>query len=146
GAWPPDMTSSPAVPALSSSTAPETSPGTSPPRPARRPPFKAANLLYGLVPWLFLITGPYLIILHAAQSIGLSREVLASWFMAGPIAGGLITILLSTLYRVPVCASLTVPGTLLALSTLAHIPFSEAVGAFMMTGVVVALLALTGVA
>ena len=123
-----------------------TSSHTSPPSPARRPPFKATNLLYGLVPWLFLITGPYLIILHAAQSIGLSRELLSSWFMAGPMTGGLITILLSVFYRVPVCSSLTVPGTLLALSTLAHIPFSEAVGAFMMTGLLVCLLAVSGAA
>lgn len=110
------------------------------------PPFRLAVLTNGVVPWLFMITGPYLLILNAALASRVPEDVIISWFMAGPIAGGVLTVLLAVIYRQPVCCSMTMHGSLLVASALAYLPVPEAVGAYLMTGVLVIALAATGTA
>ncbi len=81
------------------------------------------------------------LVLAAAQAVGASPAQTASWVAAICFAKGLGSILLSTWKKVPMVLAWSTPGAaLIAAST--GINMNEAVGAFVMTG---GLIALTGV-
>lgn len=111
-------------------------------RPASR--FRPSTLLYAIVPWLFIATGPMMLILDGALAAGLPEELIVSWLTVGLVTAGLLTIVLCTLLRVPILFGMTLHGSLLAVASLRQLPFPEAVGAYIMTGIVVAVLTVTG--
>jgi len=51
---------------------------------------------------------------------------------------------LTLYYRIPLLAAITIPGGVLVATALSHLSFKEVVGAYVVTGVLIALLALTG--
>jgi benzoate membrane transport protein len=75
-------------------------------------------------------SGPFLIIVHAAQSAGLSAAQLGSWVWAVSIASGVAGIWLTLRWRVPVITAWSTPGAALLLAALPGVPYGEAVGAF----------------
>jgi len=99
---------------------------------------------YGFTAWLFAVTGPFIIYVNAARQGNLSALELNSWVFGGYFICGLLSIVLTLYYRIPLLAAITIPGGVLVATALSHLSFKEVVGAYVVTGVLIALLALTG--
>jgi benzoate membrane transport protein len=101
----------------------------------------AANGLIGVV---FAATGPLAVILAVGAQGGLSQQQLASWVFGAFFLNGVLTVLASWLYRQPLAFFWTIPGTVLVGPALTHLSWPEVVGAFLLTGLLVLVLGLTG--
>ncbi len=99
---------------------------------------------YGATAWLFAITGPFLIYVNAAKQGNLSAAEFNSWIFGGYFICGILTLLLTLYYRQPLLAAITIPGGVLTATALLHLTFSEIIGAYLLTGICIALLAASG--
>ncbi len=99
----------------------------------------------GLAAWLLAATGPVALVLGIGLEGGLSAQQLGSYIFIGFFGGGLITILLSVFYRMPMIHAWTIPGSAIAgLALLKGTPYSDIVGAYMVVGAIMLVLGLTG--
>lgn len=105
---------------------------------------RGEHVANGLVSFLFAATGPVALVLTVGIAGGLGRDVLASWIFAGFFGGALITIVMSWLYRQPLAHAWTISGTALIAPALAKYPYSDIVGTYIATGVLMAVLGLSG--
>lgn len=120
-----------------------------PPRPfpglvRLRADFGARYAVNGFVGLVFAATGPVAVILAVGSEGGLSQRSLASWVFGAFFLNGVLTVLSCWLYRQPLSFFWTIPGTVLVGPALTHLSWSEVVGAFLVTGVLVLLLGATG--
>ena len=76
------------------------------------------SLTNGLVATVFAVTGPVAIILSVANSAGLEKNIVNTWIFAAFGIGGLLTLVLSYLYRQPLAMAWTMPGAALLVSSL----------------------------
>ena len=93
---------------------------------------------------LFAASAPVAIILSAGSRGGLDEVDLASWIFAAFAVNGAITIGMSVAYRQPLAFFWTIPGTVLVGATLQTLTISEVIGAYLLTGLMLLLLGLTG--
>jgi benzoate membrane transport protein len=105
----------------------------------------ADNAVNAIVALAFSITGPVAIILAVAARGGLSEAQIASWIFGAFFLNGLLTIAASLLYRKPLVFFWSIPGTVLVGPTLVHASFPEVVGAFVVTGLMMLALGLSGI-
>lgn len=89
-------------------------------------------------------SGPFLIIVHAAQSAGLSAAQLGSWVWAVSIGSGVAGLWLSLRWKAPVITAWSTPGAALLLAALPGVPYPEAVGAFLAAAVIVTAIGASG--
>ncbi|WP_047248135.1 benzoate/H(+) symporter BenE family transporter [Chromobacterium subtsugae] len=101
-------------------------------------------LLAAVLALLVGFSGPFLIIVHAAQSAGLSQAQLASWVWAVSIGSGVAGLWLSLRWKTPVIAAWSTPGAALLLAGLPGVPYPEAVGAFLAAAAIVTLVGASG--
>src|SRR5512144_2751338 len=121
-------------------------------RPTERPPgvgrtISDFGILYasnGFLGWLFAVTGPVAIILAVGSHGGPSESHIASWLFGLAFFNGLITPLLSWLYRQPLVCFWAIPGTVIVGPALNHLTFPQVVGAFYATGLLMLVLGLSG--
>ncbi|QKV17047.1 benzoate/H(+) symporter BenE family transporter [Oricola thermophila] len=109
--------------------------------------FKYLNLKTasaGLVAAIFGCSGPALIVMGGANKAGLSNGQTVAWLFAIYFLGGLISIFLALRYKQPVTGAYSIPGAALVAGSLATFSFDQAVGAFIMAGVIVFLLGISG--
>lgn len=99
---------------------------------------------YGVTAWLFAVTGPFIIYVNAARQGHLSALELNSWIFGGYFICGLLSVGLTFFYRVPLLAAITIPGGVLVAEALSSLSFQEIIGAYLLTGVLITVLALTG--
>jgi len=99
----------------------------------------------GIVAWLFGVTGPLLIVLQAAEQGNLSTSIITSWVFSIYVIGGLLSVLLSLFYRQPVAVAFSIPGAILVGAALSNHSFSEIIGVYIITGVLILILGLSGV-
>ena len=117
------------------------------PLPGPRRLLRDAGTVYianGLIGLVFAATGPVAVILAVGTQGGLSQEQLASWVFGAFFLNGILTVAACWLYRQPLAFFWTIPGTVLVGPALTHLSWGEVVGAFLLTGVLVLLLGLTG--
>lgn len=93
---------------------------------------------------MFAVTGPFLIYVNAAKQGALSSAAFNSWIFGGYFICGLLTLLLTLCYRQPLLAAISIPGGILAGTALSHLSFSEVIGAYLLTGLLITVLAATG--
>ena len=98
-----------------------------------------------VVAFLFAASGPVAIILSVGANGRLSSEELSSWIFGVFIVNGLISLYFCLKYRQPLAFFWTIPGTVLIGPALDHLSFPEVVGAFLATGLLMAVLGLSGV-
>lgn len=121
--------------------------------PERRPPsLRALRADFG---WqyvgagatgvLFSATGPVAVIMGAAAAGALSAVQTASWVFGVFVLNGILTVVASWVYRMPLSFFWTIPGTVLVGQSLASLTWPEVVGAYLTTGVLVIVLGVTGV-
>lgn len=106
-------------------------------------PREFANALIALI---FSATGPVAVILTAGAQGGLSPAQLSSWIFGVFFANGILTILMSWAYRTPLAFFWTIPGTVIVGNSLGHLGWSEVLGAYVVTGVVILLVGVSGLA
>lgn len=104
----------------------------------------AAELTNAFVAFLFATSAPVAIILSAGAKGGLSQLDISSWIFAAFAINGVLTIAMSVIYRQPLAFFWTIPGTVLVASALQHLPFTEIIGAYLLTAVLILSLGLTG--
>ena len=97
-----------------------------------------------LVAFLFSCTGPVAIILSVGASGGLSEADIASWLFGGFFLNSLISVAFSLAYRQPLVFLWSIPGAVIVGPALGHLSLAEAIGAYLVTGVVMLLLGLSG--
>lgn len=93
---------------------------------------------------VFGCTGPILVCMAAAQGAGFSPAEVTSWVWSVYVFGGLLGIFLSLRYKMPIAGAWSIPGATMLSSSLAGFTFAEAAGAFLIAGIIVLLLGLTG--
>lgn len=103
-----------------------------------------APVAAGLVAAIFGCTGPALIIINGANEAGLPPEVTTSWIFGIYVLGGLISLVLGLYYKMPITGAWSIPGAVLVVGGLTSFEFSDMVGAFLVAGLLVLGLGLTG--
>jgi len=98
----------------------------------------------GLVATLFSTLGPGVIVMTSAKAGGLTDAQAVSWLLAIYSFGGLATIFMSLRYRIPLVVAYSIPGAILLAKLLPHFSLPEAVGAYIVVGVVTLILTVTG--
>jgi benzoate membrane transport protein len=98
-----------------------------------------------IISTIFGCTGPCLIVIQASQTAGFTTEQTVSWVFGIYVFGGLLGVLLSLFYKVPISGAYSIPGATLMGAALAGYTFNEAAGAFVLAGVIVLVIGVTGI-
>lgn len=96
--------------------------------------------LSGLIAVLVGFAGPTVLIYAVAQSAHLPERAVLSWVWASTVLCGLVSIYLSLRTRVPIMSTWSTPGIAFLATALPGIGFAQAVGAFLISGLLVLLL------
>lgn len=97
-------------------------------------------VLAGAVAVLIGWAGPNVLISAVAQAADLPSSVAMSWLWAHAVFAGVTGIVLSLRTRMPILSTWSTPGIAFLVTALPGIPFPEAVGAFLLSGLLVFLL------
>ena len=85
------------------------------------------------------------IVFQAAQALGASEGEIASWMWALGLGMGVTCIGLSLRYRMPVVTAWSTPGAAMLIASSAGVPYAEAIGAFVLSAVLMAIAGFSGV-
>ncbi|WP_448537940.1 benzoate/H(+) symporter BenE family transporter [Sphingobium yanoikuyae] len=99
-------------------------------------------IIAGIIATTISYAGPLVIIFQAAQ--GLEPALVASWIWAISIGSGLLGILLSWRWRVPIVIAWSAPGSALLVTMLPQTDFATAIGAYIVGNLAVLLVGLSG--
>lgn len=99
-------------------------------------------VLAGAISTLIAYAGPLVIVFQAAE--GLAPALLESWVWTISIGSGVLGLLLSLHYRVPVVIAWSAPGSALLITLLPTVDFPAAVGAYLVANAATFLIGLTG--
>ena len=104
----------------------------------------SVHVLNALVAFLFAVTGPIAVMLTVGVNGGIPAHELASWMFGAFTVNGIISISFCLWYRQPLVFLWSIPGIVLVGNALEHLRFAEIVGAYFLTGVLIALLGVSG--
>src|SRR5207247_844201 len=93
--------------------------------------FPWSSLAAGFVTVLVGITSSAVIIFQAAAAAGATPAEISSWMLALGIGMGITCIGLSLRFKTPIVTAWSTPGAALLVTSLAGVPMSAAVGAFL---------------
>jgi len=99
----------------------------------------------GFITVLVGFTSSAAIVFHAAQSLGASADEISSWMWALGLGMGLTCIGLSLRYGVPVVTAWSTPGAAMLISSSSGLPLSDAIGAFVLSALLIAVAGFSGV-
>jgi len=102
-------------------------------------------LAAGFVTVLVGFASSAVIVFQAAQAVGANQAQIGSWILALGIGMGLSCIGLSLRYRVPVVTAWSTPAAAMLAATTTGLPLSDAIGAFVICAVLVAMAGFSGV-
>ncbi|MDP9588746.1 UNVERIFIED_ORG: benzoate membrane transport protein [Shinella zoogloeoides] len=88
--------------------------------------------------------GTFILVFQAAKVAGLSPELTASWVWSVSIGVGLTGLFLSWRYREPIITAWSTPAAAFLVTALATTPYTEAVGAYMISAAAFVTLGLSG--
>lgn len=98
----------------------------------------------GFIAMLTGYTSSLVLMFQAGQAAGLSNAQISSWIWALSIGMAVTTIGLSLRYRAPIVVAWSTPGAALLITSLPGVSYGEAIGAFVVCAVLLALVGLTG--
>jgi benzoate membrane transport protein len=101
-------------------------------------------VLAGFLAVVISYSGPLLIFLQAGHAAGVSDAMLSSWIWAISLGAGMAGIWLSWRLKMPVITAWSAPGTALLVTLFPAMPLGEAIGAYLLAGVAVALIGWSG--
>lgn len=103
-----------------------------------------AALVAGFVAMMTGHTSSLVLMFQAGAAAHLSDAQISSWIWALSIGMGLTTIGLSLRFRAPIVIAWSTPGAALLVSSLPHVPYAQAIGAFIVCALLLTLIGLTG--
>lgn len=103
-----------------------------------------SGALAGLLVVITGYSGPILLVTAAAQAGNLSPQITASWILAIAVGNGLLTIGQSLYYRQPITAPWSTAGVALLVTMLPLLTIQQAVGAYIVCALAVALIGISG--
>ncbi len=106
--------------------------------------FTGKSLTAGIVAAIFGCTGPALVTINASTAAGYSMEQTVSWLFGIYVFGGLISLIMALYFKMPIVGAFSIPAASMLATSLVGYSFNEASGAFLMAGVIVLLLGVTG--
>ncbi|MFM0396480.1 benzoate/H(+) symporter BenE family transporter [Paraburkholderia phytofirmans] len=130
---------------MSPSSTPDLSPAVAP--PGRLNPFADTSLsaiVAGFVAMMTGYTSSLVLMFQAGQAAHLSDAQISSWIWALSIGMAVCTIGLSLRFRAPIVIAWSTPGAALLVSSLPHVAYAEAIGAFIVCALLLTLVGLTG--
>lgn len=98
----------------------------------------------GFIATVISYAGPLVIIFQAAKAGGLPHELMSSWVWTISIGSGVLGILMSLRYRVPIVIAWSAPGSALLVTMLPDISMNQAVGAYLVSNLIILLVGLSG--
>ncbi len=99
----------------------------------------------GFVTVLVGFASSAVIVFQAAQTLGASPAEISSWMWALGLGMGVTCIGLSLRYRMPVVTAWSTPGAAMLISSVAGLPLSDAIGAFLISAALITLCGFSGV-
>lgn len=111
-------------------------------RPAQGQTSWIPAIIAGIIATTISYAGPLVIVFQAAQ--GLEPAVVASWIWAISIGSGLLGIVLSWRWRVPIVVAWSAPGSALLVTMLPQTDFATAVGAYIVANLAVLVVGASG--
>jgi len=109
------------------------------------PALTFSTLSTGLVTFIMVLTVPFPVVYQAAAEAGWTSAQTGSWFFAVLAAGGIMQLALTLGYRQPMAAGVSTVATAFLVRALPAVSVQEAVGAYLLCGVLFVVLAFTGV-
>ncbi|MGP7817109.1 benzoate/H(+) symporter BenE family transporter [Niallia sp. 01092] len=106
--------------------------------------YSTSAVVIGLIATLVSYAGPLLIVFQAAKVAHLSEDIVSSWIWAISFGSGLTCILLSLWFKAPIITAFSTPGAVLLVSSWSTYSYSEAIGAFIVSAVIMTILGMTG--
>ena len=101
-------------------------------------------IMAGLISVIVNYGGTFILIFQAAPMAGLSPELTASWVWSISIGVGITGILLSWYTREPIITAWSTPAAAFLITTLVTVPYSEAIGAYLLSALGFVILGITG--
>jgi benzoate membrane transport protein len=105
--------------------------------------FSFSALIAGFVTVLVGFTSSAVIVFQAAHALGANEAQVSSWMWALGLGMGITSIGLSLRYRTPIATAWSTPGAALLMSS-SGIPLDQAIGAFVVTGLLILLVGFSG--
>ncbi|HEY1997494.1 benzoate/H(+) symporter BenE family transporter [Paraburkholderia sp.] len=127
---------------MSPSSSPELSPST----PRLRPfaDTSLAAVVAGFVAMMTGYTSSLVLMFQAGEAAHLSHAQISSWIWALSMGMAVCTIGLSLRFRAPIVIAWSTPGAALLVSSLPHVAYPEAIGAFIVCALLLTVVGLTG--
>ncbi|MGE6109721.1 benzoate/H(+) symporter BenE family transporter [Aeromonas sobria] len=107
-------------------------------------PLALPHLVAGFIAVLVGYTSSVVLIIQAAAAAGADAAQTASWLWALGIGMGLSCIALSFYYRTPILTAWSTPGAALLITSLGQFTLAEAIGAFLLSSLLITLCGITG--
>ncbi|WP_270828482.1 benzoate/H(+) symporter BenE family transporter [Aeromonas sp. Y318-1] len=107
-------------------------------------PFALPHLVAGFIAVMVGYTSSVILIIQAATAAGADAAQLASWLWTLGIGMGISCIGLSLYYRIPVLTAWSTPGAALLITSLGHFTLAEAIGAFVISSLLITLCGISG--
>lgn len=101
-------------------------------------------LVAGFVTVLVGFSSSAVVVFQGARAVGATPEQIASWMWALGLGMGLTCIGLSLRHRMPVVTAWSTPGAAMLISGAAGLPYEQAIGAFVVSAVLIAIAGFSG--
>ncbi|MBU6489114.1 MAG: benzoate/H(+) symporter BenE family transporter [Burkholderiales bacterium] len=101
-------------------------------------------IVAGFVAMITGYTSSLVLVFQAGRAAQLSDAQVSSWIWALSIGMAFSTIFLSLRFRTPVVVAYSTPGAALLIAALPHVPYADAIGAFIVCAVLITAVGLTG--
>jgi benzoate membrane transport protein len=101
-------------------------------------------IVAGFVAMMTGYTSSLVLVFQAGRAAQLSDAQVSSWIWALSIGMACSTILLSLRFRTPVVVAYSTPGAALLIAALPHVPYADAIGAFIVCALLITAVGLTG--
>ncbi|UZE33703.1 benzoate/H(+) symporter BenE family transporter [Pseudomonas sp. B21-059] len=101
-------------------------------------------VIAGLIAVIISYAGPLIIVFQAAREAHLPSDQMSSWIWAISIGSGLTGLLLSWRLKVPVITAWSTPGAALLVSMLPTVSLPQAIGAYIVASLIIAVVGLSG--
>lgn len=109
-----------------------------------RESLNALTISAGIFPAIAIALAGYALYVNGLTEAGLPNGAVVAWITAASVLGGLLGIVLSLYYKMPIAGASSIPGFVLVVSALQTSSLSEVFGGFWLAGALVLLLGVTG--
>ncbi|MDX7874822.1 benzoate/H(+) symporter BenE family transporter [Aeromonas veronii] len=107
-------------------------------------PLAIPHLVAGFIAVMVGYTSSVILIIQAATAAGADTAQVASWLWTLGIGMGVSCIGLSLYYRIPILTAWSTPGAALLITTLGNFTLAEAIGAFVISSLLITLCGISG--